>query len=101
MLLYWIDCVLSYYSALGYVYFNENFIWEYKLNNIPFRDFELRKLSKSLLNISKHLNYKKLTKLAQRKVRNDKRAKDIQSKKKLISGYIRHPKRLLNRIKNR
>ncbi len=101
MLLYWIGYLARYYSLLDYDYFNKNFVWDYNLTCIPFRDFELRIINKTLLRISKTRNYHKIVKLAKKNQKKEIRQKVIQKNKKIIIGYIKHPKRLLKKLINK
>lgn len=98
MLLYWMYAVIGHYSVLSYDYFCENFIWEHKLEHIPLRDFELRRLYRVLQELSKTHNYKKLKKTAESIAKNEQRKKAQKAVKKKILGYIKHPKRLLKII---
>lgn len=98
MLLYWMYGILDFYTILGSDYFNNSFIWEYNLIDIPYKDFELKKLHKELLKISKTHNYKKLVNLNKKKKKRDNRKRNIQKNKKIIIGYIKHPKRLLAKL---
>lgn len=99
MLLYWMYGVLENYSILDCDYFCKNFNWEYNLTNIPLNDFELRRLYRLFRYLSKSHDYRKLTKFIKKRTRRNKRAEDWQTKKKIILGYIKHPKRLLNKLK--
>lgn len=100
MLLYWMYCIVGFYTVLGSDYFNDNFIWEHDLIDIPYSDFELRKLHKRMTKISESHNYHKLIKLNKKMIKKDNQKKVAQKNKKIIIGYIKHPKRLLKKLIN-
>ena len=101
MLLYWMYGIVDFYTILGLDYFNDSFIWKHDLIGIPFTDYELRKLHGKLIKISKTHNYQKLIRLNKKKIKKDIRKKAAQKNKKIIIGYIKHPKRLLKKIINK
>lgn len=98
MLLYWMYAVAEHYTILGQEYFSENFRWEYEINNIPSGDSELRKMDGMMRRVSKNRNYGELVSFTEKKARKDSKAITRQKNKKIIKGYIKHPKRLLRKL---
>lgn len=98
MLLYWMYATLKSYAVLDDDYFCDNFVWEYKLKNIPFFDFELRKLNRFLGKLSESHNYKRLVSFYKRYLKKIAFLKKKDDNKKRIKSYIKHPRRLLKML---
>ena len=100
MLLYWMYGILENYSFLGKNFFLDNFNWEYHLQNIPITDLELLKLNRVMTGLSKTHDYQKLMSVIKRQNRKQEFRKKTEKQKKAVLGYIKHPRRLINKVLN-
>ena len=98
MLLYWMYATLKSYAVLDDDYFCDTFVWEYKLKNIPFFDFELRKLNRFFGKLSESHNYKSLVSFYKRYLKKIAFLKKKDDNKKRIKSYVKHPRRLLKML---
>lgn len=98
MLLYWMYGILESYSYLSNDYFSNKFVWCYHLKSIPLNDWELRRLNGVMHSLSKSHNYQKLLSIVNKRNRKKEFEKTMKKRKKEVVGYIKHPRRLLNKI---
>ena len=98
MILYWMRVVMEKFSHLDANYFSNNFTWDYYLKNIPLTDLELRRLDKVMHYLSKTHNYKKLVSIVNKHNQKVEFLKIAKKKKKEFVGYVKHPRRLLNKF---
>lgn len=98
MLLYWMNAIIKDYSVLDSDYFRNTFVWYYRLKNIPITDLELRRLDRVMHSLSKSHDYHKLMSIVNKQNRKKEFEKTIKKWKKKLMGYIKHPRRLLNKV---
>ena len=98
-LYYWVDTMLTqyYYS----VDLKKQFCWDESTIVARFADIKLKRLNNLCVRASDSHDFSECSEYVKKLLDRKKRKAERRKNKKIIAGYFRHPRRLINKILNK